>query len=120
MTAVGYLLDEHTPRWWVTAVRRANSAVRIIRVGALGAPPLQTPDPVLLEYCEANGLVLVTCDRRTMFDHIAAHAAAGRVFRGMLIVGGPVTTEELVDDLLLIHASYTADEMIDTVYELPL
>lgn len=38
----------------------------------------------------------------------------------MLIVDGPVTTEELVDDLLLIHASYTADEMIDTVHTLPL
>lgn len=120
MTAVGYLLDEHTPKWWVTAVRRAEPAVRIIRVGTSGAPPVRTPDPVLLEYCEAYVLVLVTCDRRTMFDHVAAHTAAGRVFRGMLIVDGPVTTEKLVNDLLLIHASYTADEMIDTVMTLPL
>jgi hypothetical protein len=120
VTAVGYLLDNHTPTWWVTAVQRADPTIRMERVGSPGSPPQTAPDPALLRYCETNKLVLVTCDRRTMFDHIAAHTDAGGTFFGMLRVPGPITTEELVFDLQSIHANYTAEDMIDTVMTLPL
>lgn len=120
MTPVGYLLDEHTPTYWVSAVRRADSAIRIVRVGMPGAPSLRTQDTGLLRYCEENKLVLVTCDRRTMFDHIAEHTAAGNVFYGMLQVEGPITTEEVVNDLALIYATETAEGFIDVVMTLPL
>jgi hypothetical protein len=120
VTPVGYLLDEHTPTYWVAAVRRKDPAIRILRVGTPGAPPLRTPDTGLLRYCESNKLLLITCDRRSIFDHIAEHAAAGNVFYGTLRVEGPITTEELVDDLALIHAVHTAEDFIDTVMPLPL
>jgi hypothetical protein len=120
VTPVGYLLDEHTPTYWVAAVRRVDPGIRILRVGMPGAPPLRTPDPGLLRYCETNKLLLVTCDRRTMFDHIAEHTAVGNVFYGMLKVEGPITTEELVGDLALIHAVHSAEDFIDTVMPLPL
>lgn len=120
MTPLGYLLDEHTPLYWVAAVRRADPRIRITRVGRSDAPPRGTTDPDLLLRCEADTMVLVTCDRRSMYDHIAVHTDAGRVFRGMLLVNGPITTPELIGDLQLIFESYGADDFIDTVMTLPL
>lgn len=120
MTPVGYLLDGHTPKWWVTAVRRADPSVRIARLGSAGTPPLATPDPELLTYCEANKLVLVSCDRRSLYGHVAAHTAAGRAFYGLVLVEGPITTEEVVDDLRLIYEAHTAEDLIDAVLTIPL
>jgi hypothetical protein len=74
----------------------------------------------LLRYCEENKLLLVTCDRRTMFDHIAEHTGSGNVFYGLLRVEAPVTTQELVSDLALIHVVHSAEDFIDIVMPLPL
>ena len=120
MTPIGYLLDEHTPAYWVSAVRRVDATIRILRVGNTGAPPRGTADPGLLKYCEANKLLLVTCDRRTMYGHIADHVADGNVFHGMILVEGPITTEEVVNDLVLLYATSFAEDLIDTVMTLPL
>lgn len=120
MTPLGYLLDEHTPTYWATEVRREEPAVEIVRVGTHGAPGYGTPDRDLLLFCEAAQLILVTCDRRSMYAHIAEHVANGGLFYGMLIVGRPVTTKEIVDNLVLLHLTHYAEDFIDTVMTLPL
>ncbi len=73
-----------------------------------------------MRFCELNELVLVTCDRRTMYDHIADHIAAGYVFYGMLLIDGPITTEEIVTDLVLFQATYSVDDFIDTIMTIPI
>lgn len=120
MNPVGYLLDAHTPRYWVAAVRRAEATIRIQRVGMPGTPMVQTADTALLRYCEVNKLALVTCDRRTIFHHIAEHTGLGNVFYGLLLIEGPITTVEITNDLVLIHAVYSTEDLIDTVLQLPL
>ena len=55
-----------------------------------------------------------------MYDHIAAHTVAGHMFYGMIRVQGPITTEQVVDDLRLIHATYTAEDLIDVVQTIPI
>ncbi|HEY3787424.1 MAG TPA: hypothetical protein VGL71_01160 [Urbifossiella sp.] len=120
MTPVGYLLDEHTPTYWAAEAQREEPSIEIMRVGTSGAPPYGTPDQDLLLFCEAAKLILVTCDRRSMYTHIANHLAGGGVFQGMLAIGRSVTTEQIVNDLVLIHAIHHAEDFIDTVMTLPL
>ena len=48
----GFLLDEHLPRWWRRTILRQCPELTIWRVGDPEGPPLQSPDPVILEWCE--------------------------------------------------------------------
>ena len=102
--------------YWVTAVQGANANIRIQRVGSAGSPPFSTRDSGLLRFCELNELVLVTCDRRTMYDHIVAE----HVFYGMLLIVGPITTEEIVTDLVLMQSTYSVDDFIGTTMTIPM
>ncbi len=102
------------------AVHRANPKIRIQRVGSVGTPPFSTRDPGLLRFCELNELVLVTCDRRMMYVHIADHIAEGYIFYCMLLIDGRVTTQEIVTDLVLHQATYTVDDFIDTIMTIPM
>jgi hypothetical protein len=51
----GFLLDEHLPRWWRRTILRQCPELTIWRVGDPEGPPLQSPDPVILEWCEEHG-----------------------------------------------------------------
>ncbi|MBX9626432.1 MAG: hypothetical protein K2X82_21710 [Gemmataceae bacterium] len=120
MTPIGYLTDEHTPTWWPDEVRRVAPAVRIVRVGQPGAPARGTLDPEVLLFCEANKLIWVTADRNTLYGHLADHTAAGHEFWGVMTLGEPITTEELVTDLILVYETHSAEDYIGVVQALPL
>src|SRR3954454_3099628 len=81
-----FLLDEQSrgPLW--QAIQRHNAlgldVLDVLRVGDAPAPPLGTPDPDLLLWCEANGRVFISEDRKTMPGHLAAHILAGNHVAG--------------------------------------
>jgi hypothetical protein len=61
-----YLLDEHVPHALAEPLMQREPAMRLLTVGWPEAPPLGTPDPELLFWCERAGFALVTNNRRTM------------------------------------------------------
>src|SRR3954469_19438412 len=88
--ALCFLLDEHLRGALWQAIGHHNShggdVLDTLRVGDTPAPPLGTVDPDLLLWCEANGRVLVSEDRKTMPGHLTAHFLAGRHVGGVFLL----------------------------------
>ena len=120
MAALSFLFDQHTPQWWAANLVREVPTVVATYVGAADAPRLGSTDPELLVYCEEHQMALVTCDKRTMFQHIADHYAAGREFWGMFLITGSIQTEEIVFQLRLFWETTSAEEFIGSTQELPI
>jgi len=115
-----YLLDEHVPRALALAIRQHDPAIVVWRIGQPGAPPIETADPDLRLWCEQQDFVLVTNNRATMPQHLAAHLADGRHIPGILIINlllGRVTTAE---ELWLAAHYSLPDEYRDQIRYLPL
>jgi hypothetical protein len=117
---VGYMLDEHLPRWWRREIVRQYPTVQISYVGDPHAPPLQSPDPVLLQWCEGNQVILLTNNRHTMPGHLADHVAQGRHIPGIFIVNAKWPIEALAEALALIAGASFADEYRDQIRYLPM
>jgi hypothetical protein len=74
---VRFLLDENLSHALIDAVHQFDSSVDIIAVGLPDAPPIGTPDPDILLYCEREHRLLITNNRRSIPGHIADHLTAG-------------------------------------------
>lgn len=115
-----YLLDEHLPKWWPAAILHRRRALTVWRIGDLYAPPFQSPDPFLLEWCEAHHFMLITNNRKSMPGHLAAHVAQGRHVPGILTVALTIPIVRLADDLALIAGAGLPDDYRDQINQLPL
>ncbi len=120
MPKPAYLLDEHLPRWWLPALARADPTIRATQVGEPDAPPFGSTDLELLSFCESNQMILISADRTSMYHWIAEHCVAGRIFWGMLLIRGRLTTDELVWQVRLSHSEGFAEDFIDCVREIPI
>jgi hypothetical protein len=95
-----FLLDEHIPIAYGSAIRQVDENVGVIRIGDVGAPKLHTLDPDILVWCEENDYVLVTNNRQSMPTHLDDHLAKERKSPGIFVVnleyGIGVNAAELV------------------------
>ena len=89
-------------------------------IGDPGAPDCGTPDPELLRWCETNGFILVTQNRRTMPGHFAAHLRANGHLPGIFVVGPGMSLSEMTEELTLIAGASLPNEHRDTIRYLPL
>lgn len=110
---IRFLLDENLTLDVMKAVKRHESAIDILRIGMPGAPPRGTLDPEILRYCEVEGRVLVTDNRKSMPGHIADHCNAGHHHAGVLEVRPGASIGVLAYDLYMFWAASEAEEWID-------
>src|SRR5712692_5471310 len=101
----GFLLDENLPVWWRGAIRRLQPHLRVWRIDDPGAPLRQTPDPLILAWCEANDCLLLTNNRHSMPRHLAAHVAGGRHVPGLFIVDPAQDIKVVASDQILIEGA---------------
>jgi hypothetical protein len=120
MSAIAFLLDECVPEYLADEVIRLEPAIEVNQVGLGGAPEKGTKDPELLRYVEAQGLTLVTMDKRTFPRHLANHFATGGHTWGVLPLRQDLPVTQYAEDLVLIWSSYEKDEMRDSMMYLPL
>jgi hypothetical protein len=120
MSQVRNLIDESVRLSVVAALRRAEPAIDVWRVGQAGMPPFGSLDPDILAFCEQEQRMLVSLDRASMPVHVAAHHAAGGHTWGVLLVTRRCSHRQLLDDLLLIWTASKAEEWCDTIHYLPL
>src|SRR5271157_1819685 len=99
---IRYLLDENLPPHWRKHLMNHEPTLVVCRVGDPGAPALGTADPAILEWCEANGFVLVTNNRKSLPGHLLDHLANGKHVPGILVLSATINTRRLVEDLILI------------------
>jgi len=118
--SLAYLLDENLPPSLRKQLLRLDPLLGLKRIGDPGAPPLATPDPVILEWCEANGYVLVTNNRHSMPLHLSGHLLRGHHVPGILVVTASLTYRRLVDELIVIAGASLANEYKDQIRRLPI
>jgi hypothetical protein len=116
----GYLLDEHLPKWWRRQFVSHAPALKVWRVGDSGAPPLQSPDPMLLEWCEAHECILLTNNRKSMPRHLAEHLRQGRHIPGIFQVEARMNVAHLAEALVLIAGASFENEYQDQINYFPL
>lgn len=117
---IGYPLDEHIPRAVRRELVRRIPDLIVECVGDPGVPAKQTPDSELLIWCETNGHILVSKDRRTMPQHFADHIASGRHVPGVFLTPGNWQTGDHVSELVVIGIGSFDGEYVDTIRYLPI
>ena len=115
-----YLIDENLAPAFRTELMRRDRSLVVWMVGDPNAPPRGTSDPDILVWCEENGFVLVTNNRKTMPVHLADHLAAGRHVPGILTLDLSEGMARLLDELILIAGASRNDEYQDRIEYMPL
>ena len=99
---------------------RREPRIDILRVGDEVAPPLKTPDDLILMHLEEHRRMLVTLNRASMPGHIGDHLRAGRHHWGVLRVKPGAAMATLVEELVLLWEASEAEDWVDHFDWLPL
>jgi hypothetical protein len=116
---IAFLLDEHLPKWWRRVIVQ-QQGLKVVCIGDPAAPPLRSPDPLLLEWCEKHDYLLLTNNRKSMPQHLTDHVAQGRHVPGILVADPGMAIAEVVEELTLIAGASFPDEYLDQIRFLPL
>ncbi len=116
----GYLLDQHLPIWWPATMMRLQPSVVVWRINDGVAPPDDTLDPDILDWCEAHDAILLTNNRSTMPAHLADHIATGRHVPGIFLVHAQLDVTILANSLAYIAGAMLPDEFQDQILYPPL
>lgn len=114
-----YLLDENVAESLRKGLHAHYPNIVVWRIGDPAAPPIGTPDPDTLLWCETNGFSLVTNNRDSMPDHLQAHLALGRRVPGIFTLNPSMSIGETIEELALIWGASQPDEYADQITYLP-
>jgi hypothetical protein len=116
---VRFLLDENLSPRLKLALRRYDDAIDVIRVGDDDAPSLGTLDPDVLCYLEVSQRFLVTDNRSSIPEHIAAHSNRGGKHWGIAWCRPGSRLGQLAAALYLIWTASEAEEWLDQTLWIP-
>lgn len=120
MKTIRFLLDENVdPLFRIELVRHEPEMI-VWRIGDPTTPPRGTPDTDILQWCEDNGFILVTNNRKSMPQHLQAHLAGGRHIPGIFELNPKMGIGETIEELILIWSISDIDEYQDKLLYLPL
>jgi predicted nuclease of predicted toxin-antitoxin system len=97
---------------------RRNPSVEFTHVRDIGFA--EAPDPLVLERAAANGLVLLTHDRKTIPPFAYARVTDGLPMPGVFLVSGDMPIGQAIDELLTAAQCLSSAECKDTVTYFPL
>ena len=118
--AIRYLLDEHLNPMYRSQLVRRNPELVVRIIGDLDAPPKGTADPEILIWCEINGFILVTNNRKSMPKHLADHLALGRHIPGIFTLNTDRGIGQIVEELIIIAGTSFEKEYQDRIEYLPI
>jgi len=119
IVAFSYLLDENLHEGVGKYLALHYPDLPVHSMGRGIAPPKSTLDDEVLLWCELNGSVLVTDNRKSMPGHLADHLASGRHVEGIFEVGS-MTITALGDHLVEVAQIALPGEFRDLIRVLPL
>jgi len=118
--AIRYLLDEHIAPAYRTELLRYLLDLVVWLIGDPGVPAKGTLDPEILEWCEENGFLLVTNNRKSMPRHLADHLASAKHVPGILVINPERGLGTMIDQLVLIASASSEEEYQDLIIYLPI
>lgn len=110
---IRYLIDENMEPLYKAQLLVKNPGIVVYAVGDPGVPPKGTLDPEILWWCEENGFLLVTNNRRSMPTHLSDHLAQSRHIPGIITLHYEMAIGDTIDELLLIAEAGDPSEYID-------
>jgi len=78
-----------------------------------------TLDPEILCWCEENGFILVTNNRKSMPTHLAEHLSRERHIPGIITLNLEMGIGDTVEELILIAEVGNPEEYQDRIEYLP-
>lgn len=121
--ALRFVLDENQRGLlWRAIVRhnqRGANPVDAVRVGDDGGLPLGATDPEILLWCEREDRILVSFDKATLAEHLAAHLNAGRHVPGIFMLRRGSRLAKIVEHLALVTHASEAWEWSDRIEFIP-
>jgi hypothetical protein len=117
---IKYLLDEHISLALRTQILRRYPKLQVWAINDPYAPAKGTKDPDILKWCEENGFILVTNNRKSMPVHLADHLARGGHIPGILIINDDLSMGEIIEELIIIAEASLTDEYQDQICFMPL
>jgi len=113
-----FLVDQNFNERIVDGLTRRDPAIEFIHVRDVGLAA--APDPVILEWAAAHGLVLLTHDRKTIPPFAYARVAAGSPMPGVFLVSDDIPSRQAIDELLIAAHCLTSEECKDIVKYFPM
>jgi predicted nuclease of predicted toxin-antitoxin system len=101
----------------VTGVLRREPTIDFQTASAAGLKGVK--DPEVLAIAAQEGRILVSHDRRTMPLEFATFITSNHS-SGVIIVSRKLSTEVIIEELLLIWAASSAEEWVNRIAKLPL
>jgi hypothetical protein len=118
MSTPRFLADEDLRRAIVTATRRLEPTLEFAIAQDVGLQGV--PDPEVLEFANANGLLVVSHDVNTMKAAAEARIADGRGVSGLFLAPQRHPVRAVAESLVLIWAASQAEEWGDRIQYLPI
>lgn len=113
-----FLVDQNFNEHIVDGLTRRDSALEFSHVRNVGLAA--APDPVVLEWAAANGMVLLTHDRKTIPRFAYDRVAAGLPMPGVFLVSSEMPVGRAIDELLAAAHCLEPGECEDIVTYFPL
>jgi hypothetical protein len=113
-----FLADHDLNEAIVDGVCRREPSVEFTRAREVGLA--RRPDPELLEYAAARGLIVVSHDVNTMPRHASDRLSRGRSLPGLLMVRQALPLSIAIEQLVLVWSASEAEEWADVIAFLPL
>ena len=102
----------------IRGLRRREPTLDIVRAVDVGLG--HTPDPIILEWADAQDRVLVTGDLNTMVGFAWGRVRSALPMQGVLALRENIGIGRVIDDILLVALCYAPEEIKDQVLFLPL
>jgi hypothetical protein len=116
---IRYLMDENLDPLYKVQILLRNPAIVVYSVGDPGTPLKGTPDPDILCWCEENGFILVTNNRKSMPTHLAEHLSQEHHIPGIITLNEEMTIGETLEELILIAEVGSPQKYEDQITYLP-
>ena len=112
---IRYLIDENLDPLYKAQLLIKKPDLVVYAIGDPGTPPKSTLDPEILCWCEENGFILITNNRKSMPIHLAKHLSRERHIPGIITLNLEMSIGATVEDLILIAEMDMPDDYLDHI-----
>jgi len=112
-------MDENLDPLYKTQLLVKKPDLLVYAIGDPGTPSKGTLDPEILCWCEENGFVLITGNRKSMPAHLRTHLTQGRHVPGIITLNAEISVGQTIEELILIAEEGTVSDYQDRIEDLP-